>query len=310
MVPEFRIPGTLDKTSDDCNTVVSAEYCKDCGKVEARFYHCNNWDCPTCYFWTASRAAHRLEDRLMGVQRAYSMVGKHPGRIMHITFSVPETEYEDFDYKESRKKCIEHSKMIGVLGGSVIFHPYRIKKEYHKPLYDAMKTAGLPGGIWRGIHDNLLGFDSWRDYVTFAPHFHVLGFYPRIVLKSNKFFELTGWMYKAIGVTQERNVYRTARYILTHHAVLSGQCVVYFGISSYSKTSVESVKAVTFKRCPHCGSEDYYLIHCGEYLYSRYSEGLKPSEDSLVLHVRVVQTMKKYSVRLAYGALPGVAVNV
>jgi len=309
VLPEFCIPGSQEKTSDFCNTVVSAEYCRDCGKVEARFYHCNDWGCPTCYFWTASRAAHRLEDRLTGVQRAYALIGKHPGRIMHVIFSVPESEYEDFDYKESRKSCIEFSKMIGVLGGSVIFHPFRVKKEYRKPLFDALKAAGLPGGIWRGIHEDILSLGSWREYVFFAPHFHVLGFYPRVVLKSNKFFELTGWTYKAVGVAQDRNIYRTARYVLTHHAVLPGHAAVYFGIASYSKTSVESLRVTSFKRCPKCGSEDYYLVSCSEFMFSRYLEGLKPSDESLLLHVRVVKNVKKYKVRLKQVVFPVVAVN-
>lgn len=298
MIPEFRIPGTLKKTSENCNTVVSAEYCKDCGKAEARFYHCNNWDCPDCYFWTASRAAHRLEERLLGVQRAYSVAGKHPGRIMHIVFSVPECEYDNFDEKTARGKCVEYAKTIGVLGGSLVFHAYRIKKEYHKPLYDALKVAGLPGGIWRATHDNLLGLDSWRSYVDFAPHYHILGFYPLIVMKSNIFHELTGWTYKALGVSQDRNVYRTARYMLTHLAVLPGQNIKYFGIASYSKTSVESLKIATFKTCPNCSSENYYLIECGAYRFSRFLEGLRPEGDEFFVHVRVVKTIRKFSVRM------------
>lgn len=305
MIPEYRIPGTQDKTSDSCNTVVSAEYCRDCGKVEARFYHCNNWDCPECYFWTASRAAHRVEDRLMGVQRAYSLVGKHPGKITHVTFSVPESEYQDFDYKQARKNCYKYAEMVGLLGGSLVFHPYRIKKEYHKPLYDALKSAELSGGIWRAVHDNLLGLDSWRSYVFFAPHFHVLGYFPRIAMKSNKFYELTGWTYKSIGITQERNVYRSARYLLTHHAVLSGQNVTYFGIASYSKTSVESLKTTTFKRCPSCGSEDYYLLECGSYRFSRFLEGLKPADDEFLIHVRMVKKLKVYKVRIIQSLITG-----
>jgi len=308
MMPVFRIPGTLDRTSEDCNTVVSAEYCKDCGKVEARFYHCNNWDCPTCYFWTASRAAHRAEDRLLGTQKAYADVGKHPGRILHVTFSVPESEYDNFDCKQQRKKCYGYAEMIGMLGGAVAFHAHRVKKEYRKPLYDYLKNTGLHGGLWRAVHDNPLNLSSWRDYVYFAPHFHVLGFYPKIVMKSNEFFELTGWTYKTIGVSQDRNVFRTLRYLCTHLAVPEGhdQAITYFGLASYNKTSVEAVKTYSFKACPACGSENYYLIACGEYMFSRYLEGLKPSEDSLLLHVRVVKTIKRFTVRVHQSTIPEV----
>jgi len=235
----------------------------------------------------------------MGVQEAYAKVGKHPGRVMHVTFSAPESSYDEFIYEVALKKCIGFSKMIGVLGGSVIFHPFRIKKEYHKPLFDALKGLSLPGGIWRAVHDNLLGLDTWRDYVYFAPHFHVLGYYPKIIMKSDVFHNVTGWVYKAVGVAQQRNVYRTARYLLTHHAVPEGhkQAVHYFGISSYSKTSVESVKFTSFKSCPDCGSEDYFLLSCGSYMFNRYLEGLRPEISQFGLHVRLVKKMKKYTVR-------------
>jgi len=313
VIPEFRVPGTLDKTSEYCNTVVAAEYCQDCGKVEPRFYHCNNWDCPSCYFHTATRAAHRAEDRLLGVQKAFGDVGKYPGRIIHVMFSVPEAEYEDFDYKKSRKACYQYADMIGMLGGVVAYHPYRVKKEYHKPLLDYLKTAGLPGGHWRAIKDNPLGLASWRDYIYFAPHFHILGFYPKIVMKSNEFFELTGWTYKAIGVYQDRNVFRTLRYLCTHLAVPEGhdQALTYFGIASYNKTSVESLKISSFKVCPSCGSENYYLIPCGDNLYSLYAEGVKPSFDSsLIVHVRLVRTVRKYTVKLIQSSIvPEAAVN-
>lgn len=308
----YRIPGTLVKTSEDCNTVVAAEYCKDCGKAEARFYHCNNWDCPECYFYTAMRAAHRVEDRLMGVQSAYSNYGKHPGKIVHITFSVPESDYKDFDLEKYYKKCIKNADMIGVNGGAIIFHPFRIKAEFHKPIYDAVKALCLKGGLWSGVHSDVLHLGSWDAYTYFAPHFHVLGYYPKIVMKSNVFNEVTGWVYKAIGVNQERNVFRTARYLLTHTAVPEGhkQAVHYFGIASNSKTSVKSIKIKEFKKCPECGSENYYLIPCGEYRFTRFAEGLKPADDEFFVHVRLIRTVKKYSVHWKHADVSSFGVEV
>lgn len=302
MIPSFRIPGTLNKTSDNCNQIVAVEYCQDCGKSEARFYHCNNWDCPDCYFHTAIRAAYRVEDRLLGVQSAYSNVGKFPGKIKHITFSIPESEYDDFNLEKSWKKCIKYAGMIGVNGGAVIFHPFRIKSEYRKKLFDAVKSMGLKGGLWSGIHSNVLNLESWDCYVYFAPHFHVLGYYPKIVMKSNVFNGLTDWVYVAFGVGKERSVYRTARYLFTHTAVPEGhkQTVHYFGIASYSKTSSESIKTKEFKKCPNCGSENYYLISSGysSYLLNRLLLGeIKPSNDDFFVHVRFTRTIKRYFVK-------------
>lgn len=298
MIPVFKIPGTLGKTSDDCNKVKSVEYCQDCNRVEARFYHCNNWNCPDCYFWTATKAARAVEDRLTGVQRAYNGVGKHPGKLTHVTFSLPESDYEDFDIWKERQNVYKHAEMIGLTGGVVIFHPFRVKSEYKKPLYDAVKAAGLIGGLWAGIHANALNKASWDEYTYFAPHFHVIGYFPQIAMKSNVFHERTGWVYKSIGYNKERNVFKTARYLFTHCAVIEGkQACTYFGVASYNKTTVEIIKEKTFKKCPNCGSENYYLIECGDYRYDRFLQGLKPAADEFVVHVRDTRSVRWYSVK-------------
>lgn len=303
MKPEFRIPGTLEKSSDSCNTFVGAEYCKDCGRSEARFYHCNNWDCPECYFFTATRAARRTEDRLRGVQIAYSNFGRFPGKTMHVTFSVPDSEYDSFDLDKSWRTCIKYADMIGINGGAVIFHPYRIKSEFKKRIFDAVKAACLKGGLWSGVHNNVLNLGSWQDYVYFAPHFHVLGYYPKIVMKSNVFHEATGWVYKAIRVGQKRDVFATARYLYTHTAVPEGhkQAVHYFGIASYSKTSVESIKTKEFKKCPECGSKDYYLLsgYSSATIERLFIGEWKPSEQELFSahYVLVTKAVKRYTVR-------------
>lgn len=296
---EFIIPGQGETSSLWCNQVYEVDYCQDCGKYEARFYHCNSWSCPECYFWTAARAARRLEERLEGVQKAYSFIGKFPGRVAHVVFSVPPTEYKNFDYKAARKKLIKYCKQIGISGGSVVFHPYRVKNEFRAKLLRVLKNEGTPGGIWRAVHENRLNLGSWREYVDFAPHFHVLGFYPKVLVKSDTFFKVTGWTYKAIDIKNTRNVYRTARYILTHHAVLEGHNVVYFGIASYSKTSVTKEKKYEAVKCPKCGSENHYRLQCGEERFKRFLEGSeRPDENELFAHVRICKMTKRYFVKL------------
>lgn len=318
LLPEYRIPGTGDKTSEDCNKVVSAEYCKACGKVEPRFHHCNNWDCPECHIWTAARAAHRVEERLLGVSRAYAAVGKYPGRIHHIILSVPLSEYEDFDLEKCYKKAYKYAEMIGISGGAVVFHAYRIRDEYDKPLIEAVKEAGFQGGKWAGVHEDILKLGSWKAYVVYGLHFHVLGYYPKIVMRSNVFHSLTGWTYKAVNVTKKRDVFQTARYLLTHHAVIDGkQAVRYFGIAAYNKTSVKILKSKDFKKCPKCGSEDYFLVPCSERRYHQFSEGIqlldgkfqrvKPSDEELIVHVRHVKIVRFYTVRTKQAELPACA---
>lgn len=307
MIPDktkFRIPGVAEKTSDYCNKVTATEYCEDCKTFEPRFYHCNSWDCPTCYFYTASRAARRMEERLQGVQKAYSFIGKYPGKIQHVVLSVPPEEYKEFDYKKARKKAILYCKQIGISGGSIVFHPFRVKREFRAPLLRSLKEDNTPGGIWRAIHEDRLKLGSWLEYVFFAPHFHVLGYYPKIIVQSKAFEKATGWTYKAIGVNKPRNVYYTARYLLTHHAVLEGHNVVYFGIASYSKTAVEIQKTTELKKCPKCSSENYYKFDCGEERFKRFLEGSEqPQEDELFIHVRICKKVKRYYVRITQASI-------
>lgn len=305
---DFHLMGTGEVTSPDCNTVVAVKYCRDCGQVAARYHHCHNWECPECYFWNASDSAYDVEQRLMGVQRANSAIGKHPGRVLHVTFSVPLSEWEDFHLGRARRKLYRFAKMIGLLGGAVVFHAYRIREELRTPLLEALKGSGLIGGLWAGVHEDLLGLGSWKSYVVLGPHFHVLGFYPRTLMKSNAFYEATGWTYKAIGITQARNVFKTARYQLSHVAIDGrSQAVTYFGIASYNKTSVKSVKMTTFETCPKCGSDDYFLLRCGAHRFEQLSAGVqlidgkyrrvKPDDSELILHVRLVKTVKFFTVR-------------
>lgn len=311
---DFHLMGTGEVTSPRCNTVVAVKYCSDCGHGEARYHHCHNWDCPECYFWNASDSAYDVVQRLLGVQRANAAIGKHPGRILHVTFSVPLSEWEDFRLDKARRKLYRFAKMVGIYGGAVVFHAYRIREELKVPLLDAMKGTGLIGGLWAGVHEDLLGLGSWKSYVVLGPHFHVLGFYPHVLMKSNVFYETTGWTYKAIGVTRTRNVFKTARYQLSHVAIDGSlQAITYFGVAAYNMTCVETVKTITFETCPKCGSDNYFLLRCGAHRFEQLSAGVqlidgkfqrvKPDDSELILHVRLVKTVKFFTVRTEQAGL-------
>lgn len=304
---EWVIPGQGERTSDACNTVTSLEYCVDCGAMNLRFYHCKNWHCPICYYEASKRAASRLDDRLHGAYKAWSKFGYKLGQVRgkgkeahynflvkHFTFSLPSSEYENFDMKKAKKKLRKALSMVGIVGGATVFHPYRIKDKYNKPVYDALKAEDLKGGNWRGVQLDILNLKCWTEYVEFAPHFHVLGFFPKMLMKSNDFEEKTGWVYKNIEPYKKRDVYKTARYILTHHAVLEGHSVTYFGICSYNKLSTEIIKETIVKQCPKCNSINYFEIKCFGYEAEKYLSGEKLiQKEDLFLHVRL-KIKKRY----------------
>lgn len=265
MTQEYNLPGFGSRTKESCNTVTSADYCPDCHRVDARFYHCNNWECPECYHWTAAKAARRIADRVYGCYLAWRSFGKNLGYVNHFEFSVPESEYEGFDKDSNKAKAVAYAKDVGVSGGAVAFHPYRIKKELQRPVRLAMEAAGMKGGSWDGIHSDVLGLGDWRNYAVFGPHFHIVGYFS-MKEKSNEFQKRTGWVYKNISWSKRHHaedkdaVRRIFSYLLTHHSVSKGkQNVTYFGTASYSKVSKKSYKEKELKKCPDCSGQMYQI---------------------------------------------------
>lgn len=261
MIPEFNLPGFGKKTKAECNTVTYADYCPDCRQTDPKYYHCNNWECPVCLHWTAARAALRIAERLLLCLIALCAFGTYPGHINHFVLSVPASEYDNFDLDKMKKQAVKYAKQIGISGGAIAFHPYRVIEDLKKPIRRAMKARGLDGGDWVGIHANVLGLGSWREYVVFSPHFHIVGYF-KLKEKSNDFVRRTGWVYKNISVAEHRyaenqeGVRRIFAYALTHHAIAKGKHnVTYFGNASYNKFETDVWKEIQAKSCPDCSAQ-------------------------------------------------------
>lgn len=261
----FNLPGFGSKTKPECNTVTYADYCPDCHQVEPKYYHCFNWECPECLHWTASRAAKRIAERIIGCHAALCDTGIYPGHINHLTFSPPAFEYDGFDLDKMKKKAIEYAKAVGVSGGAIAFHPYRIKGDLKKPIRRAMKAMGLEGGDWDGVHANVLGLKSWRDYAYFSPHFHIVGYF-KLKEQSDDFIRRTGWVYKNISMSERHHaenkdgVCRIFAYVLTHHAIEKRRHnVTYFGDAYYSKFETKTWKEIELKKCPDCSSQMFRI---------------------------------------------------
>lgn len=298
------VAGFGSVTNPLCNTVTSADYCPDCHKVDVRHYHCKNWECPVCYPWTAARAGKRAADRLNGAFWAWRSIGKHPGNMNHFMLSVPASEYVGFDPGKGRTKAVALAKQIGVSGGSIVYHERRIKKEFKRLIGDAMRALGLEGGLWAGVHADVLRLPSVDDYTVFSPHYHIVGFF-RLKEKSNEFFKRTGWTYKNISwakrhrVESKEDVKKIVTYQLTHHAVSVGKhAVTYFGTASYNKVTKKTYKEKQLKTCLRCSGQMYQVpvwserqlieMKAGEYRYT-------VDEDSI--RSRLVTVHTYYTVR-------------
>lgn len=133
--------------------------------------------CPECFKSAARQAATRAADYLTGCYSAWLLFGRNLGYINHIELSVPESQYRCFDKNKMTARAIKYSKQIGISGGGIVFHAFRIKKEYQRPIQQAIRAAGKKMGSWDGVRENILGLPSPEDYIVFSPHFHVVGFF-------------------------------------------------------------------------------------------------------------------------------------
>ncbi|HEX3037301.1 MAG TPA: hypothetical protein VHT73_19630, partial [Thermodesulfobacteriota bacterium] len=221
----------------------------------------------------------------------------------HIELSIPAGEYHDFNKTKKYSRAIKYAKQIGISGGGVVFHAFRIKKEYQRPIQQAIKAAGKKMGSWEGVRENVLGLPSREDYLIFSPHFHIVGYF-RLKQKSSDFYKETGWTYKNIswskgrGSEEQDGVFKIFAYILTHHYHESGkQAIHYFGSASKNKVSRETWKEKKCKKCT-CGEQMYRIAIWSEERVQQIQEGLHKIElDEFNPKSKVIVIHNRYRVR-------------
>jgi hypothetical protein len=205
--------------------------------VRVSRYSCHRPDCPVCVGKWAVREAHHVDDKLV-------LGAKHFGLVEHIIISVPEKCY-GLDYKSLKSYVLKVCKSRGILGGCIVYHPWR--------------------------------FDGFEWH--FGKHFHVLGFIDGGASRCRKcvkgscvgchgFFHRVDEGYKKDGwvvrVEEERiSVYMTMKYELGHAAVLKdgkrNLIVTWFGCMRNGKLKVERKKS----KCPACGESLVRMVYMG-----------------------------------------------
>ena len=136
---------------------------------------------------------------------------------IHIVLSISDWDYE-LDYKKMKQKARKILKEIKVVGGSIMFHPFRFNKRLR----------------------------CWY----YSPHFHVVcfGFLPKGSLAET--YHQNGWFVKYLGV--RKSVFVTFYYILSHCGIrYRTRAVTWFGDLSYSKLEKEILPENN--NCPLCG---------------------------------------------------------
>jgi len=170
--------------------------------------------------------------------------------------SIPPAQYQKLKTEQSvdslTRSIYRHAQLKGLKGGLCIFHPYRVKPEVKKELYDLyQKMKGPPDsptdtnlgefGLWKVITQ----LPNWRNYVFYAPHFHLIGASEHVSNgeKDDKY------LFKRIGdLSKPSDIIRCYMYLLSHlgiHQALQKHNIRWFGTLSNGNWSLRKATEKT-----------------------------------------------------------------
>lgn len=166
----FILPGT-GSPGDDCGEYWPREFCDAAGHVNLGMHQCGNRECPRCSTrWTREQSA-AITRRFAAARHAAEEAPDK--RLAHCVASPPEGKGKPGEqFYRMLSDAYDLAKEKGIRGGVVIPHGYRATEDAKQEFAQA-KDDGFDGGIWRWMKE--AAPESWRDYVKWSPHFHILG---------------------------------------------------------------------------------------------------------------------------------------
>lgn len=345
----FSLPGTGKITdSEQCGSWVKVAACStDPGHYKKPIAHnCGHIDCPICWSGPVGKASKRVSSRLRGYQRAALVAGLKTDielTINHFVLSPPDGAIvPGMTNNQVKQKGRDIAMKAGIWGGVMAFHPWRIKKavSWRLKLLCTDNLTDHPEErekkYWELIRENALGLSSWIEYVTWSPHFHVIGFGKLPDQKTPEERENVSQLYKGWVVVWIRHVndYRQfdgtslddpisdlAFYIFSHAGYQQGRKIpVLLGVISPNNLYVVTVEKQEYQvSCPKCqapvwmGAEDpggifvpdlvdgrpvRYLLRCKAYVYGI---GKNPNSTAVFKKSWAAQCEKARLERLSWG---------
>jgi len=186
---------------------------------------CDRAECPEDYKIWLIRSTKYITKRIrVGAPNRYR-------KPIHVTVSPDQASWPSFQntegYRKIRRKAIRIAKNAGMIGGALIFHPYR---------------------------------EDSNNYWYFSPHFHVLGY--GWIVNTDQIYHKTRWIVKNHRV--RKSIGATAYYQLSHAGVKKNHKVVsWFGALSTRALKVKRDKREDFETCPICDSRLKRVIYYG-----------------------------------------------
>ena len=209
---------------------------------------CTKATCPSCFIAWQAKEADAMANRIMRF-RGY-------GRPIHVMLSPPRNEPYP-GYLTLKKRVYKMKDKVGLEGGALVFHPYRIF------------------------------FGMWY----FSPHFHALGY--GWIVRTTDNYESNGWVVKKVKSDHPKEedkdyVVGVANYLLSHSGIYRKEAVekmvlgaggtqllfevdkgkpprtlhsvTWFGALSYGKLRIAKTKEIKdYQRCEYCKAPMFSL---------------------------------------------------
>lgn len=247
----WQLPGN-GKKRESCGTFKKFDGCLNWpahvdGKVKIRrvHWHCNSLACPVCAGHAMSRAADRITHRIVEWWTQHPRWAGHRIKPIHAVVSVPPRDAEKYagKYRRLRDIAVEEAKKAGLIGGAMIFHPFRHKDYGNESLEpENMEKVDLSKGWF------------------YSPHFHLIGF------GWMQPWDVDGWIVKNIGVRgntpKDHRIFELARYQLSHCGVNSKyHTTTWIGELSAHKFTAPPMPCADVVKCPECRAF-FYPVTC------------------------------------------------
>lgn len=228
-LPEVEIPGRRGLQQDDCGDDFPAFGCSSCGSPLYVGRTCASPLCRRCWAASVKESTISLAARLESMRKL--MYSRNNGR-------------KDIDFNEvfaslpsflvGRDDALDTALLVlkellranwGVEDFVWIYHPWRIKKEYRKDLYEHGGEPGEGDMTWKDV----MAQPDWEEYVYFAPHFHVFLPAPRRSFDYNivpAVQEQSGWSFRRnekrdshVSIEDLEHLVKRITYCLSHVGV-------------------------------------------------------------------------------------------
>ena len=168
-LPGFGLP------TKQCQRYVPRGVC-EAGHIQLARSSCELRRCPDHWREWATRGTESAVARLAAYREAQSHAWDK--RMVHVVLS-PEWGERVTERRlwQRRSEAQQIAKDVGMRGGYMVVHPYRLTSELNE-LYRTAKDHGLPGDYkkWRFARELTGGrWDHLKQYLCVHPHYHVIG---------------------------------------------------------------------------------------------------------------------------------------